>query len=172
MSEFDNTIRIMQERSQWTMKKSLHDLDDHEYNNVTANTRYLKRCLADLEEAIREVHIEKTVDFEKLVRHSKRRFSDIDIAILEMLLPLEGGCHVSYIADMVNATYDDTRKRLRRMRRLGLTHYFKGGWTEDGDMFGSGYSLDDDRRSIVERIVTSYQADKNQLKLLDETAAL
>ena len=45
------------------------------------------------------------------------------------------------------------RRTVRSMARKGVTKYYRGCWTEDGNPAGSGYGLTPKGRELLKRIV-------------------
>lgn len=149
-------------------ERILTDLPEDEYKELHRQLRNIKGTVAELEQAYKQTEIDKNIDFEALIKNCKKRFDNHDVAILEMLTSYETGYHIGYIADSIGLEPAKTRNKLRRLSRMGLVEYFKGGWTEDGDMFGSGYAGSDRRNGIAARIVENYLAETKQTTLLTD----
>lgn len=154
----------------YSNRKAVEQLSTEEFSYLKSHLPYLKRIVSDLEGVVKDVHTDRTIDYLRLAREANKRFDPIDIALLEFLLLAGEGYswHIERLADAAKATHRTARLRLRRLARLGLTKYTRGGFTEDGDAFGSGYGLADRHRDQAQDIVTSYLAKTKQTTLIDE----
>lgn len=145
----------MSKQDRWRYKSKLHD-----------------ERLRLKEEAVRieKIEFEASMDYDKLIREAKKRFNDLDIAILSVLNNSEYYSSYSHIQGLIydNSRIDEKipaiRLRTRRLIRLGLVEYRRGLFTEDGEVAGSGFAQSH-RYSIIRRIIQSYMAGNNNLEL-------
>lgn len=111
-------------------------------------------------------------DWEKIIRESRKRFTWLDIAILETLE--DGEYYLSYagIEDRLEGHLRGNqampikgihtiRLRTRRLMRMGLVKFQRGLFTEDGEVAGSGFALGK-HADKARRIVAAYYPPENE----------
>lgn len=72
------------------------------------------------------------------------------LALNEITQP-SGECCVYFrtIARKVEMEVQQVRRITRHLARKGLAEYWRGLWTEDGDLAGAGYCITDKGREIA-----------------------
>lgn len=138
--------------------------------HISDTQRLAERQLKQLDYAITEV----STDYEALVKNARKRFSDFDIVALQAM-----DSEYIYSADYFNDRYIEVtkkegltiaqaRKRLRRMQRLGLIYLARGLFSEDSGMAaGSGWTYEQSKVGIIQRIISVYTTENKQLSLED-----
>lgn len=115
--------------------------------------------------------IEASTDYEALVKNSRKKFNDFDIVALQAMRDDEYSYYAShFVSQYKTATgrddyHDmDAKRRLRRMQRMGLVRLARGLFDEDGFTAGSGWTREQSKNSIIDRIIENYTAKDKQLK--------
>lgn len=138
--------------------------------HISDAQRLAERQLKQIDYAITEV----TTDYEALVKNARKRFNDFDIVALQAM-----DDEYIWSADYFNDRYIEVTKkegltiaqartRLRRLQRLGLIYLARGLFSEDSGMAaGSGWTHEQSKSGVIQRIVAVYTAENKQLSLED-----
>jgi len=131
--------------------------------------------MRDLQKAVKKAYIERSTNYELLIKQARKRFTDLDIEILEMLDD-DMSWYARGIHRQVNElnnqkppkyTLEEVRKRLRLLKRRGLIEVISGLMDEDDGMLaGSGYSAVYDQHDNIEKIIASYRGENDTKELL------
>jgi len=130
--------------------------------------------MRDLQKAVKKAYIERSTNYELLIKQARKRFTDLDIEILEMLDDdmswYARGIHRQInenVTERRKYTLEEVRKRLRLLKRRGLIEVIGGLMDEDDGMLaGSGYSAVYDQHDNIEKIIASYRGENDTKELL------
>jgi len=176
VSEYQDTQKMLDEL------KALGSLNEKRQYLAKLNARQLQlinwrmpnevSTMRDLQKAVKKAYIERSTNYEKLIKEARKRFTDLDIEILEMLDDdmswYARGIH-RQVNDSEHNNYslDDVRKRLRLLKRRGLIEVISGLFDEDDGMLaGSGYSAVYDQSANISKIIASYHGENDTKELL------
>lgn len=176
MSEYQDTQKMLDEL------KALGSLNEKRQYLAKLNARQLQLInwrmpnevnqMRDLQKAVKKAYIERSTNYELLIKEARKRFTDLDIEILEMLDD-DMSWYARGIHRQVNETeqnnysLDEVRKRLRLLKRRGLVEVISGLFDEDDGMLaGSGYSAVYEQRNNIEKIIASYKGENDTKELL------
>lgn len=176
MSEYQDTEKMLAEL------KALGSLNERRQYLAKLNARQLQlinwrmpnevSTMRDLQKAVKKAYIERSTNYELLIKEARKRFTDLDIEILEMLDD-DMSWYARGIHRQVNETeqnnysIDEVRKRLRLLKRRGLVEVISGLFGEgDGMLAGSGYSAVYEQRNNIEKIIASYKGENDTKELL------
>lgn len=176
MSEYQDTQKMLDEL------KALGSLNEKRQYLAKLNARQLQlinwrmpnemSMMRDLQKAVKKAYIERSTNYDRLIKEARKRFTDLDIEILEMLDDdmswYARGIH-RQINDSEHNNYslDDVRKRLRLLKRRGLIEVISGLFDEDDGMLaGSGYSAVYDQSNNISKIIASYHGENDTKELL------
>lgn len=137
----------------------------------------LKTQLEDVEAAYATVK-EEMFDWSVYITQAKKRFSNLDIAILEALVENEEFCLNYADIEYALSERDDfitlalpsnskplVRRRVRRMMRIGIVRMVSGLWNEDGMPAGSGFDINPNRWGTVRQIISVYRHENLKLDI-------
>lgn len=176
MSEYQDTQKMLDEL------KALGSLNEKRQYLAKLNARQLQlinwrmpnevSTMRDLQKAVKKAYIERSTNYERLIKEARKRFTDLDIEILEMLDD-DMSWYARGIHRQVNIGkepkyhIDEVRKRLRLLKRRGLIEVISGLFDEDDGMLaGSGYSAVYEQRNNIEMIIASYKGENDTKELL------
>jgi hypothetical protein len=176
MSEYQDTEKMLAEL------KALGSLNEKRQYLARLNARQLQLVnwrmpnevnqMRELQKAVKKSYIERSTNYEKLIKEARKRFTDLDIEILEMLDDdmswYARGIH-RQINDSEHNNYslEDVRKRLKLLQRRGLVEVISGLFNEDdGLLAGSGYSAVYDQSANISKIIASYHGENDTKELL------
>ena len=178
MSEYQDTQKMLDEL------KALGSLNEKRQYLAKLNARQLQlinwrmpnevSTMRDLQKAVKKAYIERSTNYELLIKEARKRFTDLDIEILEMLDD-DMSWYARGIARRVNGdsdkwtkySLDEVRKRLRLLKRRGLVEVISGLMDEeDGMLAGSGYSAVYEQSTNISKIIASYHGENDTKELL------
>lgn len=176
MSEYHDTEKMLEElkalgtlneRKQYIAKLTVRQLQLINWRMPNEVNR-----MRDLQKAVKKAYIERSTNYELLIKDARKRFTELDIEILEMLDDdmswYARGIHRQINeSEHNNYSLDDVRKRLRLLKRRGLIEVISGLFDEDDGMLaGSGYSAVYEQRNNIEKIIASYRGENDTKELL------
>lgn len=179
MSEYQDTEKMLEEL------KALWSLNEKRQYLAKLNARQLQLInwrmpnemsrMRDLQKAVKKAYIERSTNYELLIKQARKRFTDLDIEILEMLDDdmswYARGIH-SHVNEANNQkppkyTLKEVRKRLQLLKRRGLVEVVTGLFDEDDGMLaGSGWGTVYEQQSNIEKIIASYRGENDTKELL------
>lgn len=176
MSEYQDTEKMLAEL------KSLESLNEKKQYIEKLTVRQLQLInwrmpnevnqMRDLQKLVKKKYIERSTNYDALIKDARKRFTDLDIEILEMLDDdmswYARGIHRQINeSEHNNYSIDAVRKRLRLLKRRGLIEVISGLFDEeDGMLAGSGYSAVYEQRDNIEKIIASYRGENDTRELL------
>lgn len=176
MSEYQDTEKMLEEL------KALGSLNERKQYLAKLNARQLQLInwrmpnevnrMRELQKAVKKAYIERSTNYEKLIKEARKRFTALDIEILEMLDD-DMSWYARGIHRQVNTgkepkySIDEVRKRLRLLKRRGLIEVISGLFDEDDGMLaGSGYSAVYGQSDNIAKIIASYHGRNDTQELL------
>jgi len=178
MSEYQETEKLLDELmalDNYKLTKAIENLTSRQIQLLNWKMPYLNTKVRILTKQLKAAHIERSTNYDKLIKKARTMFCDLDIEILEMLNNDEMSWYARGIARHVNGdsdkwtkySLDAVRKRLRLLKRRGLVEVISGLMDEeDGMLAGSGYSAVYKQQSNIEKIIASYKGENDTKELL------
>ena len=85
-----------------------------------------------------------------------------ELAVFEELGPVDDcGClNFAHLAERLGLPRDVVQVACRSLRKQGIAECYRGLWTEDGDMYGSGYGLSPNARKALRARITERTDDE------------
>lgn len=176
MSEYQDTEKMLAEL------KALGSLNERKQYIAKLTPRQLQLInwrmpnevnqMRELQKLVKKTYIERSTNYELLIKESRKRFTDLDIEILEMLDDdmswYARGIHRQINeSEQNNYSLDDVRKRLRLLKRRGLIEVISGLFSEDDGMLaGSGYSAVYEQSDNIAKIIAQYRGENDTKELL------
>jgi len=176
MSEYQDTETMLAEL------KALGSLNERKQYLAKLTPRQLQlinwrmpnevNMMRQLQKQVKKLYIERSTNYELLIKEARKRFTDVDIEILEMLDDdmswYARGIHRQINeSEHNNYSLADIRKRLSLLKRRGLIEVISGLFDEeDGMLAGSGYSAVYEHRDNIEKIIASYKGENDTKELL------
>jgi hypothetical protein len=142
---------------------ALKNLSEDDLKYLERWMPYVTRNVKSVSKLVAVNKRDRMTDWVKLVKDAKKRFSDIDIAILNALGDSEWSYNYDYLSDHVDQPRNIVRLRTRRLIRMGLVSYHRGLFNEDGEVAGSGFSINDKRYQLVQDILRCYEQKNEKL---------
>jgi len=176
MSEYQDTEKLLDELmalDNYKLTEAIEKLTSRQIQLLSWKLPYLNSKVRILTKQVKAAHIERSTNYDKLIKEARKRFTDLDIDILEMLNNDEmswyaRGIH-SHVVEHTEIKYTlgDVRKRLSLLKRRGLVEVISGLMDEeDGMLAGSGYSAVYKQQSNIEKIIASYKGENDTKELL------
>lgn len=176
MSEYQDTSKFLDElmalESMSERERYLEKLTPRQIQLISWRMPYMVSRVKQTAKLVKAAHIERSTNYDKLIKEARKRFTDLDIEILEMLDD-DMSWYARGIHRQVNETeqnnysIDEVRKRLGLLKRRGLIEVISGLFNEDDGMLaGSGYSAVYKQRNNIEKIIASYKGENDTKELL------
>ena len=178
MSEYQETEKLLDELLALDGIRQCDDfiekLTSRQIQLLSWKLPYLNSKVRTVTKLIKAAHIERSTNYEKLIKKARTMFCDLDIEILEML-DTDMSWYTTGITRRVNGdtdkwtkySIDTVRKRLRLLKRRGLVEVISGLVDEDeGLLAGSGYSAVYKQQNNIEKIIASYHGENDTKELL------
>lgn len=168
--DFDETIESIKavDDAGRNHRESLLALDDRSFSRLFYGTKSTAAFMKRFEQDLKAARIERRNNYTRMITQAKKRFSDIDIDVLEYLMAVEPG-YAAYKGSIVSRVgrddADRTQKSLALMKRRGLVEVRTGLFDDDGLAAGSGYAIVEHKRDVVESIVNTYNSENSELPL-------
>lgn len=169
-AELDELATAVLESSGNNVPDVLARLSDNKLNQLYYHLNYRKGNLALRFEQVKDARLDRRNDFEAMAKHATKRFTDLDIEILQML-DYEMAYYTRGILSQVNEETErysmaDVKKSIKRLKRRGLVELMRGLMDEsDGMLAGSGWSLCYRNHKHIDKILAVFEGDQNQESL-------